>query len=197
MIDLLQWLCLIPVVGGSLFGLLCLPAALWFCRRSAAAEGFPDGQWPPVTVLKPVYGLEKNLKANLRTMCLQDYPGYQVVFSAQRPDDPAIPILRELEREFGAGRVTVVVKNLQAGMNGKVNNLIGGLTEAKHEILVISDSDIRVRPDYLKTVVAPLADPAVGCVCTPFKAVNAGCWYEKLELLSMNADFIPSVMFAL
>lgn len=198
-IEWLQWLCLIPVVGGSLFGLLCVPAARWFCRDRTVSTttGFPDGQWPSVTVLKPVYGLEKHLKANLRTMCLQDYPEYQVVFSAQRQDDPAIPILHELQQEFGANRVTVVLKNLQAGMNGKVNNLIGGLTEAKHEILVISDSDIRVRPDYLKAVVAPLADPAVGCVCTPFKAVNAGRWYEQLELLSMNADFIPSVMFAL
>ncbi len=199
MIEPLQWLCLIPVVGGSLFGLLCLPAALWFCwnRTASAGSGFPDGQWPPVTVLKPVYGLEKHLKANLRTMCLQDYPDYQVVFSAQRSDDPAIPLLYELQQEFGAARVTVVVKNLQAGMNGKVNNLIGGLTEAKYDLLVISDSDIRVRPDYLRAVVAPLADPNVGCVCTPFKAVNADRWYEKLELLSMNADFIPSVMFAL
>ncbi|MFM8552403.1 MAG: bacteriohopanetetrol glucosamine biosynthesis glycosyltransferase HpnI [Nitrospiraceae bacterium] len=197
-VELLQWLCLIPVLGGSLFGLLCVPAALWFCRQRGAAAGtFPDGQWPPVTVLKPVYGVEKQLKANLRTMCLQDYPDYQVVFSAQRPDDPALPILRELQQEFGASRVAVVVKNLQAGMNGKVNNLIGGLTEAKHEILVISDSDIRVRPEYLKTVVGPLADPTVGCVCTPFKAVNADRWYEQLELLSMNADFMPSVMFAL
>jgi len=199
MIEWLQWLCLLPVVGGSLFGLLCMPAALRFCRTRAAeaTAGFPNGPWPPVTVLKPVYGLEKNLKANLRTMCLQDYPDYQVVFSAQRLDDPAIPLLRELQQEFGRDRVTVVVKNLQAGMNGKVNNLLGGLTEARHEVLVISDSDIRVRPDYLKAVVAPLADPRVGCVCTPFKAVHADRWYEKLELLSMNADFIPSVMFAL
>jgi len=202
--DLIEWLCLVPIVGGSLFGLLCLPAAVWYCRKFAAskwspgsASPFPEGRWPGVTVLKPVYGLEKDLKANLRTICLQDYPEYQVVFSAQREHDPAIPILHELQEEFGAGRVTVVVKNLQAGMNGKVNNLLGGLTEGKHDILVISDSDIRVRPDYLKAVVAPLADPSVGCVCTPFKAVNAQRWYEKLELLSMNAEFIPSVMFAL
>ena len=199
MIELFQWLCLIPVVGGSLFGLLCVPAALWFCRNRAAsaAATFPEGQWPPVTILKPVYGLEKDLKANLRTLCVQDYPAYQVVFSAQRSDDPAIPLLHELQQEFGPARVSVAVKNLQAGMNGKVNNLLGGLTEAKHDVFVISDSDIRVRPDYLKAVVGPLADPGVGCVCTPFKAVNAGRWYEQLELLSMNADFIPSVMFAL
>lgn len=204
LIDLLQWLCLIPVIGGSVYGVLCVPAALRFCRQqvtgpsgpSQSGSPFAGGTWPPVTVLKPVHGLEKNLKANLRSICLQDYSDYQVVFSAQRHDDPAIPLLREIQQEFGAGRVTVVVKNLQAGMNGKVNNLLGALTEAKHDILIISDSDILLKPDYLNTIVAPLADPGVGCVNTLFKAIRADRWYEKLEMLSMNADFIPSVVFA-
>ncbi len=204
LIDLLQWLCLIPALGGSVYGLLCVPAARRFCRQQAtglsgpsrAGSPFAGGAWPPVTVLKPVHGLEKNLKENLRSVCLQDYPDYQVVFSAQRHDDPAIPLLHELQREFGSGLVTVVVKNLQTGMNGKVNNLLGALTEAKHDILLISDSDILLRPDYVKAIVAPLADPQVGCVNTLFKAVRADRWYEKVELLSMNADFIPSVVFA-
>lgn len=187
-----------------MYGVLCVPAALRFCRQqvtgpsgpSQPGSPFASGTWPPVTVLKPVHGLEKNLKANLRSICIQDYPDYQVVFSAQRHDDPAIPLLREIQQEFGAGRVTVVVKNLQAGMNGKVNNLLGALAEAKHDILIISDSDILLKPDYLKTVVAPLADLNVGAVNPLFKAVRADRWYEKLELLSMNADFIPSVVFA-
>jgi ceramide glucosyltransferase len=194
---LLQWLCLIPVVGGAVYGLLTVPTALRFRRKARTAAAPPAWTWPPATVLKPVYGLEKNLRTNLRSFCLQDYPDYQVVFSAQRDRDPAIPLLYELQREFGAGRVSVVVKSVQAGMNGKVNNLLGGLTEARHDVLVVSDSDIRVGPDYLRAVVAPLADPAVGCVCAPFKAVCADRWYEKLELLSMNADFLPSVVFAL
>lgn len=149
-----------------------------------------------MTVLKPVHGLEKDLKGNLRSICLQDYPGYQVIFSAQRVDDPAIPLLYELQQEFRPERVSVVVTNIQAGLNGKVNNLLGALTEARHEILVISDSDILLQPDYLRTVVAPLADPKVGAVNPLFKAVRADRWYEKLELLTMNADFMPSVVFA-
>ncbi len=197
-VELLQGLCLVPVVGGSIFSLLCVPAAARFCRQRPVTDGaaFPGGVWPPVTVLKPVYGLEKGLKDNLRTSCTQDYPDYQVVFSAQRPDDPAIPLLHELQKEFGPDRVTVVVQNIQAGMNGKVNNLLGAMTAAKHDILVISDSDIVLRPDYLKAIVAPLADPAVGCVNTLFKAARGDRWYERLELLSMNADFMPSVVFA-
>jgi hypothetical protein len=86
--------------------------------------------------------------------------------------------------------------DVQAGPNGKVNNLLGGIRDARHDILVISDSDVRVRPDYLRTVVAPLAEPQVGCVCTLFKVVEAHRWFERLELLTMNADFIPNVIFA-
>jgi ceramide glucosyltransferase len=73
---------------------------------------------------------------------------------------------------------------------------LGGLRDARHDILVISDSDVRVRPDYLRTVVAPLAEPQVGCVCTLFKVIEAHQWFERLELLTMNADFIPNVIFA-
>ena len=68
--------------------------------------------------------------------------------------------------------------------------------KAKHDILVISDSDTCLRPDYLNTLVSPLADPQVGCVCTPFKLTQAQSWYEALELLTINADFMPSVIFA-
>jgi ceramide glucosyltransferase len=197
--ELIQWFCLVPVIGGAVYGLLSVPTVLRFCRqtRSSAVPAGPSlNAWPPVTVLKPVHGLEKNLEANLRSVCLQDYPEYQVVFSVQDPNDPAVLLLDELRQEFGSGKVSVVVKNIQAGLNGKVNNLLGGLTEARHDILVISDSDILLQPDYLKTIVAPLADPEVGCVNTLFKATSAQRWFEKLEILSINADFMPSVAFA-
>jgi ceramide glucosyltransferase len=194
----LPWLCLFPVVAGSVYAVLGMGTALVFGRRAARLRPAlpPGASWPPVTVLKPVYGLEKNLADNLRSLCRQDYPSYQVVFSAQRTDDPAIPLLHDLQREFGAERVTVTVNNLQAGLNGKVNNMLGGLAEARHEVLVISDSDVVAPPDYLKVIVAPLADPQVGCACTLFKATRAERWFEKLELLSINADFMAGVIFA-
>ncbi len=194
--DLLQWVALIPVVCGSVFALLCVPAVRRFFRLShSKGEGF-GRHWPAVTVLKPVCGLEKNLRVNLRSICLQDYPEYQVVFCVQRAEDPAVPIVRSLEQEFGLERVTVVIRDLRLGMNGKVNNLAAGLAEARHDLLVLSDSDCQLRPDYMRAVVAPLAEPDVGCVCTVFRAARADRWYEKLELLTINADFMPSVIFA-
>jgi ceramide glucosyltransferase len=195
-VDLLRGMTLLPIVIGSVHGIVTSFAVLWFCHKRATAPVARHGYHPPITVLKPLYGLEKNLRANLRSICLQDYPVYQVVLCFQRPDDPALPLAWEIQQEFGVNRVSVVISQIQAGPNGKVNNLLGGLTEARHEILVMSDSDVLVQPDYLRTIVAPLADPKVGGACTLFKVTTALRWFEQLELLTINADFIPNVIFA-
>jgi ceramide glucosyltransferase len=192
----LEWLFLIPTIGGSVYAVLCVIA---IARLRGSARNKSESvfeSWPPVTVLKPVHGLEKNQKENLRSTCIQDYPEFQVVFSVQDPDDAAIPLLRELQREFGTERVTVAIENCRAGTNGKINNMVGGLKHARHEILVISDSDILLKPDYLKTIVAPLNDSDVGCACTLYKAAGAETWFEKMELLTLNADFMANVLFA-
>lgn len=193
---LLSTTCLLPVIGGSLYSLLSVWTASRFFRPSKQQPESARAFTPPVTVLKPVRGLEKDLKSNLRSACTQDYPDYQVAYSVQSPEDPALPILEDIRAEFGPERVSVTVSTAQAGANGKVNNLLGALQVARHEFLVISDSDTDLRPDYLKTIVAPLADAEVGCACTPFKLTRAERWFEKLELLTINADFIPSVIFA-
>jgi len=192
---------LIPVLCGSVYALLCLWALFHFRRQERSHEALKAYSqaftaWPPVTILKPVCGLEKHQRENLRSACIQDYPEFQVVFSVQDASDPALPLLYELQKEFGSERITVAVENIQSGTNGKINNMIGGLRHARHDVLVISDSDVRLNPDYLKTIVAPLGKTDVGCVCTFYKAVCADVWYEKIELLTLNADFIPNVLFA-
>jgi len=190
------WLFLIPTICGSVYGILCLFAVILMRNGRKASSKHAFAVLPPATILKPVHGLEKNLNENLRSTCMQDYPEYQVIFSVQKPDDPAIPLLKMLQQEFGSERVTVAIEDRRGGSNGKINNMMGALPHARHEILVISDSDVRLRPDYLKTIVAPLADPEVGCVCTLYKAASAKTWFEKMELLTLNADFMPSVVFA-
>src|ERR671931_1061642 len=134
LMDLLQGALLGPAIVGSVYSVLCLAAVLWFCRRYSLRPVASPFYQPPVTVLKPVCGLEKNLGVNLRSICLQDYPDYQLIFCNQDPDDPALPLLWDIQEEFGADRVSVVVDDVQAGPNGKVNNLLGGLAEARHEI---------------------------------------------------------------
>ena len=192
-LNFFRWLLLIPVLGGTIFSLLCVWTALRFKRTKSPPD---PAQWPPVTILKPVHGIEKKLLNNLRTTCQLDYPNYEVIFSVQRSNDPALPILREIEAEFGPERARIIVEEKRVGWNGKINNLAGALPHAKHEVLVISDSDVRLPRHYLKAVVAPLSDPSVGFVCTPYRVAEANQWYEKLELLSLNADFMPSVIFA-
>ncbi|WP_267384419.1 glycosyltransferase [Cyanobacterium sp. uoEpiScrs1] len=193
-INILQFLCLIPILGGTIFSILTVLTIQYFLKNSKS--DIIDSFTPPLTVLKPVRGLEKNLKHNLCTIATQDYPNYQVIYSVQDPEDLAFPILKEIQEKFGSSRISIVVSTLEVGANGKINNLLGAIKEARHDIIVISDSDTNLRPDYLKKIVAPLDNPEVGCVCTLFKVTKGDSWFEKMELLSINADFIPSVIFA-
>lgn len=193
-LDVLKISLLVPTVGGAVYGILCL----WATRRFFKPPLHPVASfapWPAVTILKPVCGLEKNLKANLRTACLQDYPEFQVVFSVEDPNDPALPCLEEMRRDFPE-KVSLAVGGRRAGPNGKINNLLGALRHARHELLVISDSDAHLSADYLQRIIAPLSDPEVGFVCTLYRATAAERWFEKMELLALNADFIPGVIFA-
>lgn len=187
-------LCLVPALCGSIYAALCAAAAAVFGARMAQAAR--AAALPPVTILKPLYGADKELLDNLRAACALDYPDYQVVLSVQRLDDPAIPVMRAVEREFGPERVTLAIGESEARTNGKIQNMEIAYPHVRHDIIVISDSDIKLRPDYLRAIVAPLADPEVGCVSTPYRAMNANFWFEKLELLTMNADFVPNLIFA-
>ncbi|HEV3073262.1 MAG TPA: glycosyltransferase, partial [Thermoanaerobaculia bacterium] len=220
-VSLVEWLLLLPVIGGSIYSFLCLGAMAQLragMRRMSAGAAAPAGPpsaagprsaigaggaswaetggWPAVSMLKPVYGLGRDLGENLRTACRQDYPDYQVVFSAQREDEPALPLVYEIQRELGSELVTVVVDGTGTVPNGKARNLLVGQSGARHDLLVVSDADVRLRPDYLKTIVAPLADPAVGCSTTFYKACGARRWYEALEQLFVNADWVPNLVFA-
>jgi ceramide glucosyltransferase len=190
---LAEAMCLAFTVCGSTFVVLCVATSSVFRRRIMEAPR--TKVFPPITILKPLYGADKELLDNLRAACSLDYPEYQVLMSVQRLDDPAIPIMRQVEQEFGTERVTIVIAEGEVRSNGKIQNLEAAWPMARHDVLVISDSDVKLRPDYLRAIVEPLADPNVGCVCTPYRAIHAQHWFEKLELLTMNADFVPNLVF--
>lgn len=195
-LTLAQWFVATAATLGMAVWLATAVCALCFRVRRTRLRSATTATLPPVTLLKPVYGIEKDLQTNLRTACVQDYPEYQVVFSVQRRDDPAIPLLRALAEEFGPERVCVAVENVEVGLNGKINNLCGALPRARHDMLVLSDSDVHLAPDFLRRIVEPLSDPKVGAVTTFFKATSAERWYEKLELLTLNADQAALAIFA-
>jgi ceramide glucosyltransferase len=151
---------------------------------------------PPVTLLKPLCGAEHEIYECLRSFCNQDYPRFQVVFGVSDPDDPAIAVVHRLQREFPNTDLSLAVDRRRHGSSPKVSNLINMMCLARHDYLVISDSDVRVTRDYLAKVVAPLLDLSVGIVtCTYRGWPRPGLW-SLLGCQFIDEWFAPSVRVA-
>ncbi|MBI1815626.1 MAG: bacteriohopanetetrol glucosamine biosynthesis glycosyltransferase HpnI [Deltaproteobacteria bacterium] len=166
----------------------------WADGQRAGAAAAPQ---PGVSVLKPLKGLDVNLYENLATFCRQDYRGaFQVVFGVADAGDSAIAVVRQLQRDFSSLDIELVIDPRVYGTNYKVSNLHNMYARARHDVLVIADSDIRVPPDYLCRVVAPLHDPAVGVVSCLYKAVRQGGLPTLVESLFISTDFDTNVMAA-
>src|SRR5258708_3853800 len=148
----LQFLLLVPVIGGSLYSVACLLA---MARLKARARRHPPGTppdtagdtdavpagaspaarpWPPLTMLKRLYGLTRELAENRRSACLEDYPDLQLALSAHRQDEPALPLMEEIRQEPGAHRIDIAVDGTGTVPNGKVRNLLVGLAAARHDL---------------------------------------------------------------
>jgi ceramide glucosyltransferase len=151
---------------------------------------------PPVTILKPLCGAEHDLYECLRSFCEQTYPRFQIVFGVSDADDPAVDVVNRLQREFPAVDLHLAIDRRQHGSNRKVSNLINMMPLARHDYLVISDSDVRVMDDYLAQVVGPLLDPEIGMVTCPYRGnPRPGLW-SLLGALFIDDWFIPSVRVA-
>jgi ceramide glucosyltransferase len=173
-------------------------AARRFFRRSAherAASETLDFT-PPVSVLKPVSGLDRHTLEHFRSFCHQDYPEYEILFAVADSDDAAVPIIRQLAVEFPQRSIRLIVGAPEIGASRKVNKLCRLAREARYEVLVISDSDISVPPSYLRLVAAPFRDAHVGAVTCLYRGVpDPGIWAE-LEAIGISTDFAPSVLVA-
>jgi ceramide glucosyltransferase len=169
--------------------------------RPLATGAEPQGGPPArlraaVTVLKPLCGAEPGLYESLRSFCTQRAGGFQIVFGVSDPEDSAIPVVRRLQREFGELELDLSIDATVHGASLKVSNLINMMRVARHDLLVVADSDVQVGPDYLERVVAPLADPAVGIVTCPYRGrAEGGPWSRLLESF-INDWFMPSVLVA-
>jgi ceramide glucosyltransferase len=169
-------------------------AALLCRARTWRARSRPHPQ--PVTVLKPLCGMEPGLEANLASFCRQHHPDFQVVFGVRDPLDPAIVVARRLARRYPDCDIRVVVDARVHGTNLKVSNLINMMRAARHPWLVLADSDIAVEPDYLERVTAPLADPAVGIVTCLYRGRPVNGFWSKMGALFIDTWFAPSVRVA-
>jgi ceramide glucosyltransferase len=186
-------LLLVPVVSSCVYWIATGAMMLRFFRNRSAE----NTSWlPAVSLIKPVCGLEKDLYENLSTACRQDYPEYEIIFSVQDPADAALPLLGRIRDENPSVPIRIVVDGACAGPNGRLSNILNATEHATGQVLVYSDSDMRLDSVYLRTIVAPLANPHVGVACTLYRAEGAENLYESLELLTMNTDFVPSMVFA-
>jgi len=177
---------------------LCLWSAAGFLReRKAAGEGTCSTQFvPPVSILKPLKGTDPEMYESFRSHCLQDYSEYELIFGVSDPRDPAAELVERLKKEFPQRLIHLIFCPKNLGTNTKVSNLAQMLAVARYEYLIVNDSDIRVEPDYLWRVVAPLADPKVGMVTCLYRSVAGPTLGSRLESIGISTDFSAGVLAA-
>lgn len=179
----------------SIFLLLVLLGA-WRFRRAGREAVAAPAALPPVSVLKPVHGMEPHLEQNLESFFRQDYPQYEIVFGARHGDDPALQVVESLRRRYPQVAVRVVLAGEPQRPNAKVCALETMLPACAHTYLVISDSDVRVAPGYLRAVVGPLLDERAGLVTCLYRGVPAGGLWSRLEALGMSVEMASGVLAA-
>ena len=149
---------------------------------------------PAVTILKPLHGDEIGLFENLASFCEQDYAGaVQIVFGVARPDDPAVAVVERLRARFPATAIELVADPRAVGTNPKVSNLVNMSARIAHDIVILADSDIRVRPDYLSHVVEGLQRSG-GAVTCPYYGISTGNFWSRLSQLTIDGQFLPGVL---
>jgi ceramide glucosyltransferase len=198
----LSALAYLAIVAEAVLVTMCLSAIAyyvfaWYSARSffsrAAERG--GGFYPAVTILKPLRGLDREAYENFASFCRQNYPKYQIVFGADGDDEPAIAVARAVARDFPEIDIRIVLQAGSSAPNPKIGNLAGMVSEAKYPVLLISDSDIRVGPTHLKTMVQPMSDPRVGVVTCLYRSHAVGI-AGALDALGLSTEFQPSVLVA-
>jgi ceramide glucosyltransferase len=180
------------VSGAIAFYLAC---AYFTWRFFATPEPTTAGFAPPISLLVPACGVDEGARENWLSLCQQEYPEFEVLFGVVDPQDPAILLIQELVTQF-PGRVRLFTDLKPKGVNYKDSSLSYLLEQSQHDLIVFADSDICVRPDYLRTVTAPLADPTVGMVTCAYAAYHPKFLGAALASLGRVCDFIPSILIA-
>ena len=192
--EVVEFILVLVILLGSLYGFFSLFCVIEFFRRPKRLQ--TEHHFPPVSVLKPMKGVDPEWRDNIATFVAQDYPEYEVLLGFNDPRDEGIHLATDIAKSY-APRVRVVVHARHLGSNPKVSNLYGLIEEARYPLLLISDSDIRVDRDYLKEIVGEyLAAENVGIVTCLSKVTRASTVGAALESLTTAADFIPSVLVA-
>lgn len=151
--------------------------------------------FPPISCLKPIKGLDEDAYENYASFCRQDYPHYEILFCVDK-DDPALPVLEKLVRDFPNRNIRLILGSGRNAINDKVGRLVRLVDEAKYDLLVITDGDIRVTPDYLRTVAHPFRDPKVGGATCLYASTDEKKFIEELQSIGMVSDFFAGILVA-
>jgi ceramide glucosyltransferase len=174
------------------YGIAIFSCLRFFLAKRPRAKEF----LPPISNLKPVRGLDPEAYENFASFCRQDYPNYEILFCVGDSSDPALPVLQKLKADFPETQIRIVIGTGRKASNDKVAKLARLVEEASFEHLVISDSDVRVEPKYLRRLVAPLADAGTGAVTCFYVPTNETTWVQRLQDVGMLSDFYPGILVA-
>jgi ceramide glucosyltransferase len=189
----IRWVLLLAAVAPFFYYLIAILAATRFFR---AKEWSPRQFAPPVSILKPIRGLDREAYENFASFCRQDYSEFEILFCVSDENDPAVPVIQKLIADFPARPVRLLVGAAALGASDKVNKLCRLAREARHEILIVSDSDVRVEPGYLHAVACSFAGPDVGGVTCLYRGLTDGSFAANLEALGNSTDFSAGVLVA-
>jgi ceramide glucosyltransferase len=192
---IIETLAVAGAVSGIVYYALCLWSAARFVQaRKAVDKSVRAAQ--AVSILKPLRGTDPEMYESFRSHCLQDYPEYEIIFGVSDASDPAIQLVQQLKAEFPQRPIRLMVCSERLGSNTKVSNLTQMARQARHEYIIVNDSDIRVEPDYLRRVLAPLTDPKIGLVTCLYRGIANATLGSRLESLGISTDFAAGVLVA-
>jgi ceramide glucosyltransferase len=190
----------IGIASSTVFLLMTLVAALRYRRQAKRAQeealNVPVSSLPPVTILKPIHNMESELEQNLESFFLQDYPDYEIIFGARDAGNPALQVAERVRARHPEIKSKVILSGPPTWPNAKVFSLEKMIAATNRSYFVISDSDVRVMPDFLHNTIPPLLDPKVGLVTCMYRGVPASDFWSSLEALGLSVEMSSGVMVA-